>query len=39
LRITLGRFNTMEEARRLVDVLPEVVKSLRPMHGLVGAGH
>ena len=37
LRITLGRFNTMEEARRLVEVLPEVVSSLRPMHGLVGA--
>jgi cysteine desulfurase len=38
LRITLGRFNTMEEARRLVEVLPHAVKSLRPMHGLVGAG-
>ena len=37
LRITLGRFNTMEEARRLVEVLPEVVKTLRPMHGLVAA--
>jgi cysteine desulfurase len=37
LRITLGRFNTMEEARRLVEVLPAVVSSLRPMHGMVGA--
>jgi cysteine desulfurase len=37
LRITLGRFNTMEEARRLVEVLPEAVRSLRPMHGLVRA--
>ena len=34
LRITLGRFNTMEEAQRLVEVLPEVVRSLRPMHGM-----
>jgi len=30
LRITLGRFNTMEEARRLLEVLPGVVRSLRP---------
>jgi cysteine desulfurase len=37
LRITLGRFNTMEEAQRLVGVLPEVVRSLRPMHGLMSA--
>jgi cysteine desulfurase len=37
LRITLGRFNTMEEAERFVAVLPEVVRSLRPMHGLVSA--
>jgi cysteine desulfurase len=37
LRITLGRYNTMEEAQRLVEVLPEVVSSLRPMHGLIGA--
>jgi cysteine desulfurase len=35
LRITLGRFNTMEEARRLVEVLPPIVGSLRPMHGLM----
>jgi cysteine desulfurase len=34
LRITLGRFNTMEEAERLVEVLPGVVRSLRPMHGM-----
>jgi cysteine desulfurase len=31
LRITLGRFNTADEARRLVEVLPEIVRSLRPM--------
>jgi cysteine desulfurase len=37
LRITLGRFNTMEEARRFAEVLPEVISSLRPMHGLVAA--
>jgi cysteine desulfurase len=37
LRITLGRFNTMDEARRFVQVLPQVVSSLRPMHGMVGA--
>jgi len=30
LRITLGRFNTMDEAERLVEVLPGVVNSLRP---------
>jgi cysteine desulfurase len=29
LRITLGRFNTMEEAERLLEVLPGVVSSLR----------
>ena len=33
LRITLGRFNTMEEAQRLLEILPGVVRSLRPMHG------
>jgi cysteine desulfurase len=37
LRITLGRFNTMEDAERLVEVLPNVVRSLRPMHGLASA--
>ena len=26
LRITLGRFNTMEEAERFVEVLPQVVQ-------------
>jgi cysteine desulfurase len=30
LRITLGRLNTMEEAERLVEVLPKAVRSLRP---------
>jgi cysteine desulfurase len=37
LRIALGRFNTQEEAQRFVDLLPGVVSSLRPMHGLAGA--
>ena len=37
LRITLGRFNTMEEAQRLLEILPGVVRSLRPMHGLMSA--
>ncbi len=36
LRITLGRFNTMEEAEQFVWLLPKVVRSLRPMHGMVG---
>jgi cysteine desulfurase len=31
LRITLGRFNTLDEAQRLMDVLPEAVRSLRPI--------
>jgi cysteine desulfurase len=31
LRISLGRFNTADEARRLVEVLPAIVRSLRPM--------
>ncbi len=34
LRITLGRFNTMEEAERLLEMLPPIVRSLRPMHGM-----
>ncbi|MEN6451869.1 MAG: cysteine desulfurase family protein [Thermoguttaceae bacterium] len=34
LRITLGRFNTMQEAQRLVELLPPIVRSLRPMHGM-----
>jgi cysteine desulfurase len=37
LRITLGRFNTMDEAKRLADILPGIVSSLRPMHGLMSA--
>lgn len=35
LRITLGRFNTMAEAERLMEVLPPIVRSLRPMHGMM----
>jgi cysteine desulfurase len=31
LRITLGRFNTMEEAEQLLEVLPGAVRSLRPI--------
>ncbi|MEN6458598.1 MAG: cysteine desulfurase family protein [Thermoguttaceae bacterium] len=34
LRITLGRFNAMEQAQRFVEVLPALVQSLRPMHGM-----
>ena len=37
LRISLGRFNTKEEADRLLDVLPRAVASLRPIHGLAHA--
>ncbi len=37
LRITLGRFNTMDEARRFAEFLPGMVASLRPMHGLAAA--
>lgn len=37
LRITLGRFNTMDEAQRLAEILPGMVASLRPMHGLAVA--
>lgn len=29
LRLTLGRFNTMEEATQLLEVLPRAVRSLR----------
>lgn len=36
LRISLGRFNTMEEADRFLDVLPQAVAALRPIHGLAG---
>jgi len=37
LRISLGRFNTREEAERFAAALPGAVRSLRPTHGLVGA--
>ena len=36
LRITLGRFNTLEEADRLLEVLPRAVASLRPIRSFVG---
>ncbi|MCX7427869.1 MAG: cysteine desulfurase family protein [Planctomycetia bacterium] len=38
LRITLGRFNTMEEANRLVEVLPESVRSLRTITSVASPG-
>jgi cysteine desulfurase len=38
LRISLGRFNTMEEAERFLDVLPKAVASLRSIRGLAKAG-
>ncbi len=38
LRISLGRFNTIEEANRFLEVLPRVVASLRPIHRLAKAG-
>ena len=31
LRITLGRFNTLEEMQRFLGVLPQAVQSLRPI--------
>lgn len=34
LRITLGRFNTHDEAERFIAILPDAVRSLRPTHGL-----
>jgi cysteine desulfurase len=34
LRITLGRFNTMEEALQLLEVLPRAARSLRPITGV-----
>ena len=37
LRISLGRFSTMEEAQRLAAILPEIVRSMRPMHGMACA--
>jgi cysteine desulfurase len=38
LRISLGRFNTMEEADRFLEVLPRAVASLRPIRRLAKAG-
>ena len=34
LRITLGRFNTMDEANRLLEILPRAVAALRPIRRL-----
>ena len=39
LRITFGRFNTMEEAERLLEVLPRAVRSLRPIRSCARADH
>jgi cysteine desulfurase len=38
LRISLGRFNTLEEAERFLEVLPRAVASLRPIRRLAKAG-
>jgi cysteine desulfurase len=38
LRISLGRFNTIEEANRFLEVLPLVAASLRPIGGLAKTG-
>ena len=38
LRISLGRFNTMDEADRFLAVLPRAVASLRPIRTLAKAG-
>ena len=38
LRISLGRFNTMEEADRFLEVLPQAVASLRPIRRLAKVG-
>jgi cysteine desulfurase len=38
LRISLGRFNTIEEARRFLEVLPQAVASLRPIRRLAKVG-
>ena len=38
LRISLGRFNTHEEADRFLEVLPQAVASLRPIRRLAKAG-
>jgi cysteine desulfurase len=34
LRLTLGRFNTRDEADRLLEVFPRAVAAMRPMEGL-----
>ena len=38
LRISLGRFTTMDEANRFLQVLPQAVASLRPIHKLAKVG-
>lgn len=38
LRISLGRFNTLDEADRFLEVLPQAVASLRPIRRLAKAG-
>jgi len=38
LRISLGRFNTMEEANQFLEVLPQAVASLRPIRRLAKVG-
>jgi len=38
LRITLGRFNTLDEANRLLEVLPGSVRSLRPITSMAHSG-
>jgi cysteine desulfurase len=38
LRISLGRFNTMDEANRFLQVLPQAVASLRPIRRLAKVG-
>jgi cysteine desulfurase len=38
LRISLGRFNTLEEADRFLEVLPRAVASLRPIRRMAKAG-
>ena len=38
LRISLGRFNTMDEANRFLAVLPRAVASLRPIRRLAKVG-
>jgi cysteine desulfurase len=38
LRISLGRFNTLEEADRFLEVLPQAVASLRPIRRVAKTG-